>query len=201
MNFGKWKRKMSWEVNHPARQLCIWCSLPDGSLATFGFLRLDTCFRRCKICKKSHDKKKSKTMLKLEALPLSEVKGLTFEMCQSGKLTPEVEKAFLQGQIWCRKKSEHTRKPWRITPKKVCVFWGGSGKERKITRRKTAGIKDLEAKGVSATRQECVIYCGAKTYWDQKHLSFSGDYRRLRQPQHSVFQNQGPKTPRNRQFE
>ena len=33
--------------------------------------------------------------------PLSEVKGLTFEMCQSGKLTPEVEKAFLQGQIWC----------------------------------------------------------------------------------------------------
>lgn len=55
-------------------------------------------------------------MLKLEALPLSEVKGLTFEMCQSGKLTPEVEKAFLQGQIWCRKKTNthgNHQKPWQ----------------------------------------------------------------------------------------
>lgn len=106
-----------------------------------GFLRLDPCFRRCKLCKKSHDiqnpkpcwnlklcKHDEKGELNTRLSRPSEVKGLTFEMCQSGKLTPEVEKAFLQGQIiWCKRTDRHGNHE-KSHQEKCVLFWGGSGK-------------------------------------------------------------------------
>ena len=188
------------KFNQPSRQLCIWCSLPDGSLATFGFLRLDPCFRRCKFCKKSHDVLNPKPCWNLKLCLCLRWRAWPLRCVSLANWHPKWKKHSCKDRFGAEKKRTHTETMKNHTKKSVCFFGVGSGKERKITRHKTAGIKDLEAKGVSVTRREGVIYCGAKTFWDQKHLSFSGDYRRLRQPQHSVFQNQGPKTPRNRQF-
>ena len=194
MNFGEWKRKMSWEFIHPARQFmhmmfttrwflghfwvfCVWIPvLEDVKFA-----------RKVMIYKiQNHVETWSFAFVWGEGPDLWDVSVWQTDT-RSGK-------SILARTDLVQKKNGQTRKPWKITPRKVCAFLGWD-----LERRKTAGIKDLEAKGVSATRRECVIYCGAKTFWDQQH--FSGDYRRLRQPQHSVFQNQGPKTPRNRQFE
>ena len=164
-----------------------------------GFLRLDPCFRRCKDFPRKVMIYKIQKHVETWSFAFVWGEGPDLWDVSVWQTDTRSGKSILARTDLVQKKNEHTRKPSKTVAKKDVFFWGGSGKERKITRRKTAGIKDLEAKGVSVTRREGVIYCGAKTFWDQKHLSFSGDYRRLRQPQHSVFQR--PKTPRNRQFE